>query len=716
MPFDPYALCPGGRDKKIRFCCPNMLKEIEQVERLLESEQSGACLAFIESLEKNHPNCACLTTAKLSIYRTENRWQEALPIAERFHADEPDNPTAAAEYALALVVSGNHQLAISMLVDGFECSKADAIHTTLLRCALQAGSYLLIGGLAVPAIAIGNVLKEIPAIAESANKLLYHATADAETPLLLRDWAFEYNCPDDFPGKTAFEEATVLVRLMRWKQALALLEPLTQHADVWSGIWRNIAAIHFWLLDNEKGCEALKIYASLPNTHAEDAVDAETVRFIFVPDPLGDQTDELMLDYTLTDDDKVLESLLSNPLFRSIDTPGTPFTPPPRGCFQILDRPFADSETALTLETVSSHQAVALLFGKETDREARLLVIGMPVFVQETIETLLRSTLGDLVQFPGKVLNQRPVSMTQYMAECRLSLPQKSASIEPKTVKKVFADYYDKFFVETWLALPLGLLDGKTPVEAATESKYSVSLMAAIQMLEAWIPDEMRGNVVASLLARLGLPAPDTITVTESTEEDPLASLDAYPVWRWHRFDVRKLSTEILSGGLQIVLGMRETRAAVRFAEELLCRPIDSMPFPARVMAFEALIAASHGKGDIEQALLWVERAKNESATQGVADAAWCFHEITLQLAQGNHDAVEPIIRYLVTKYRNDSAVMDALHELFIRIGLLNPDGTLPTASAQAQSRQQTEEPKIWTPDGSTSAGSAAPPKLWVPD
>ena len=151
MPFDPYAPCPGGRDKKIRFCCPNMLKELEQVVRLLESEQSAACLSYIETLEKTFPDCACLTKAKLHIYRAENRWEKVLPIAEQFYANEPDNGTAAAEYALALVVTGNPKLAISTIVDAFERSDTNGIQTSLLEGALKVATLLSYASVTMPA-------------------------------------------------------------------------------------------------------------------------------------------------------------------------------------------------------------------------------------------------------------------------------------------------------------------------------------------------------------------------------------------------------------------------------------------------------------------------------------------------------------------------------------------------------------------------------------
>lgn len=61
MAVDSYSLCPGGRGKKIRFCCPDLIKELEQIDKMLEGEQFAAGLAFVETLEKQHPDCACLT-------------------------------------------------------------------------------------------------------------------------------------------------------------------------------------------------------------------------------------------------------------------------------------------------------------------------------------------------------------------------------------------------------------------------------------------------------------------------------------------------------------------------------------------------------------------------------------------------------------------------------------------------------------------------------
>ena len=75
MAIDLYSLCPGGRGKKIKFCCPDHIKDLEQIDAFLEGEQFAAGLAFVENLEKSRPDCACLTEAKCLFQRMIGLWE-----------------------------------------------------------------------------------------------------------------------------------------------------------------------------------------------------------------------------------------------------------------------------------------------------------------------------------------------------------------------------------------------------------------------------------------------------------------------------------------------------------------------------------------------------------------------------------------------------------------------------------------------------------------
>jgi len=721
MPLDPYSLCPGGREKKIRFCCPDMVKEIDQIERLLESKQIGSCLTFIENLEKTHPDCACLYAAKLTVFRAESRWADALDLAKRFSEKEPENAVAASEYALALAAHGNFRQALAVLVDGFERCKEGTIHSSLLSGMLQVAAQLFITGHILPVIAIGNRLKSFPLVAEQANAFLLKASGMSEVPLLLRDMLTDNDCPADFPGKTEFEDAVELLSLMQWKKALTTFESLTVHAERWSNIWRNVAAVRFWLLDNEGGNEALRNFASLPNTLPDDAADAEAIRLFMSEDALGDKTEVLRLEFPVSDADAVRERLLSTPNFVATDFDRRPYThydiPPPQSAFLVLNRPFVKSVAELSLQTVSMQIATCLLFGRETDRAARLEILELFGDDQSAFNSMLRSALGELYQEPTKTENHGSMSQTLMKIRRRFRIAAEVAP-DTETISAIAREYFKTEFIGFWSDLPLGLLDDQTPQQAATDPKYLPRLQGAIQLIEYWLTDESADEVIDLLRTRLGVPQPSPITVPEDVGSDLMELLDGHPIWRWHRFDVEKLPLDVLMGGLQILSVMKEPRAVDKFAKELLNRPMKEMPAQVRHLAFEGILDVCFLYGNLEEALEWIEKAKNEAMEDNCSDAAWNFHEITILFGLGRADEAFALTEHLATEHGREEGVMQAVNSLFVQLGLINPDGT-PTV----RTRQLREAPKaestatgLWTPDSEAGIPVGNTSKLWTPD
>ena len=717
MSLDPYSLCPGGRDKKIRFCCPDMIKEIDQIERLLESKQTGSCLTFIESLEKSHPNCACLNAAKLTIFRTENRWEDALALAKPFAERESENPVAASEYALALAAHSDFRQAVSVLIDGFERSQEGTIHSSLLSGALQIAAQLFITGHVLPVIGIANRLKSFPLVAEQANNLLLQASSMSEIPMLLRDMLTDNECPDDFPGKADFEDGVEFLALMQWKKALAKFESLTGHAAAWPNIWRNVAAVRYWLIDEEGGSEALRQFATLPNTLSEDAADAEAIRLFMADNALGDNMELVRLEIPIADADAVRERLLSTPNFITTDFDKRSYTsndiPPPQGAFIVLDKPFVKTAEELSLQTVSTQTATCLLFGRETDRSARLEVRDLLADDRPAFETLLHETLGELCQEPTKTEPGPSMSKTHARIQRRFRIVPEIAPA-PDTVHNMILEYLKTEFVDFWCDHPLGLLDGKTPKEAAGDPNYVARIQGAIQLIEYWIIDDAAFEIVDVLRTRLGLPLFGPIAIPEGPDSNPMAFLDSQPIWRWFRFDVEKLPLDTLLEGLQILAVVKESRALYRFAKELLNRPMKETPSQARFLAFEGLIDVCLRTEKLEEALEWIEKAKNEAMEEKRSDAVWNFREVTILLSLGRAAESHAALQHLINEHGREEGVMQALNQLFVRLGLINPDGT-PTARAM-QSREPQQVSGLWTPDAEAGVPAENASKLWTPD
>ena len=735
MAFDAYALCPGGREKKIKFCCPDMLKELEQVNQLMETEQTAACLNFLDQLEEKHPNCACLAAARLAMLRMENRYDEALRAAKEFAAREPDNMLAVSELAMATAVTGDPKAALDMLIDAIEKGAEGTIHSSLLIALYIVGSQLLAAGRVLPAIGIGHQLRSVDAMAQQGNTLIYHAMSVTEIPLVLRETRFEMRCPDNFPAKDAFSTAARQLRSGRWKQALAAFEGMTEHAAAWPILWRNIAVVRLWLLDDEGAAAALGKYCEFTDQPFEDLADAAFMRICLLPDPLGDLMAIQGREYTIEKPDEAQEAMLSAPCFYRIDVDPRQFAqgdaPPPKNVFALLDRPFPPAGTAPTLDNTPSQLAAALFYGRQTDRPARLMVIEMPETALVGVDNLVRNTIGSMLGNVAEPQPTRQVSQTQSSIQFAFRF-RPEAMPNSEQLETLIMEFYEKRFIPEFCDRPIGLLDGKSPGQVAGDPTYRVRLLGLMEVIDGTMSPELAVEACTKLRERLGLPVPGPVALPDPcpSGDEAVRFLESVPVWRWYRFEVEKMSTDMLLRATRMVEVAKDVRCLTRFSEEILARPINSMPNEARFLAFDTLIRVAQAEQNFEEAITWIDRAKSESAEMKVSAAPWKIASVGIYLAMGEGDKAQDAVQDVVTHHSQEPEAMQMLQELFVGLGLMNPDGTPRGPAGAGMAAGSTPpgtpgaaapEPKpassgLWTPDSEAGGGSGTASKLWTPD
>ena len=84
MAFDSYSICPCGTGKKIKFCCPELLGELEQLDRLVEGDQTEAALEQVIRLLEKHPKKACLLATRTKLELATKRFNEAAVTSRAF--------------------------------------------------------------------------------------------------------------------------------------------------------------------------------------------------------------------------------------------------------------------------------------------------------------------------------------------------------------------------------------------------------------------------------------------------------------------------------------------------------------------------------------------------------------------------------------------------------------------------------------------------------
>ena len=230
---------------------------------------------------------------------------------------------------------------------------------------------------------------------------LIHFNRAANVPLLLKADPGMMPCPADVPWQTKFDAAMEPMKRAHWQETADRLTALAAELPDAPAVWINLGRIRSWLADDAGAGEALRRFAAL-DVRPEDAVEAEATAMLLTSSPLGDEVDLLRWSWTVHDPERLQELLLSDRrvLTMPVDLSAWPVdeSPPPRMAVALLDRPALRSEDPITRETVPSIECHLLLFGRETDRAARLEVDSLTRPTAERAAAVLRQIGGDALE------------------------------------------------------------------------------------------------------------------------------------------------------------------------------------------------------------------------------------------------------------------------------------------------------------------------------
>ena len=100
MDLDPYQPCPGGLDKKIKFCCKDLIRELDDVSRKLEANQLEAARLMLNQLQQKHGDRDCLSAIGCSLSLRLDDLETAGENIRQFHELSPENPVGLALAAI----------------------------------------------------------------------------------------------------------------------------------------------------------------------------------------------------------------------------------------------------------------------------------------------------------------------------------------------------------------------------------------------------------------------------------------------------------------------------------------------------------------------------------------------------------------------------------------------------------------------------------------
>ena len=206
MPLDPYAPCPAGTGKKLKFCCADLTGELETIDRMIEGDQRLACVEHIEKLQMRYPGRPCLLTAQAILLIELGRHEEAKRVVESVLSAAPANPVALAQSALLSLEDVHLATAIETLQRSIANSPTPMPAAVVDVIAGVAEMLVALGQ--VPA-ALGHLLlvASLSANDERTLALILRLNGSAQVPLLFKEEPDLRSAPQDAPWRDRLDEA-----------------------------------------------------------------------------------------------------------------------------------------------------------------------------------------------------------------------------------------------------------------------------------------------------------------------------------------------------------------------------------------------------------------------------------------------------------------------------------------------------------------------------
>lgn len=724
MAIDPYASCPGGTGKKVKFCCPDLVGDLEQLDRLIEGDQISAALEQVKRLAEKHPKRACLMATQVKLELATKQVAEAAASSRGFLEAFPDNPLALGHAAVSEAIAGNLLEAAATFDKAREASGSEVspdlvrIAATLVQAAAQAGHTGFAQGI------VEWMIDKSLGSAEDRRVLAAVVGQSGVAPALRTKIHFE-EPPADSPWRHEFDTALAHARGWRLLKALTAFRSLKSVAGESPELFTNIAALCEMLARPVEASEAWAKIAGMKGTAADDAVEA-TGRAIAL-ETEADEDRSPQVHYAVTRGPLATaeavaggSDLLEDRLRHDSRFEPAPFdrstwvsrgAAPPRSVWRVFD---AAADAAAPGRLVAS----LLLFGKQTDREAEAVLQGFAPDLAAA-RSIVEQVLGLSFASPASQEGLPSVAPTNWLlsSQFRMKPPaMPTAPIPPgedSPLDKLLDEQRSllwKRFIDLWPDTALPELLGKTPREALKTPDGARRVEAIVSEGEATSRQRDASEAWTKLRAPLGLKSPQPIEAARP--------LDEVPPLRWHRVAMAKLDLDQLRGLFLTAMDAGFDLAAERAAEAILARSDTAPEDRWEAWSFlEARATSSVKRLEIIGHLR--ELSKELKVSDGMIDIA----ELRIRLQRGDQTDIMRLLEHLRRDHSRDQRVLEALAEVLVEAGVdlsalagqaipAGASGGMPTATPPAA----TPAGGIWTPGGPQPGQAGEKKTIWTPN
>lgn len=716
--MDPYAPCPCGSGKKLKFCCQDIIVEMEKIERLQEHNQPRMALQLLEKLDKTHPHNPWIATHRGVALLDDHRPDEARAALLDFLRVHPEHSFASALYAIASFNAEGYPAAKKAVHRAFRRSVAE--HPEML--ATLAGSiaawhlgeahYLAARQHMALALRLGNDEQK-----RRTFLALVEIDGDPTIPYPLRGM---HPLPDYTGPDSVREQVQKAVRLSGvgcWQEAADLLQQASDHDPDSAALWQAIGLLRAW--DGDQQAAALALHRAA--RHAQDfdsGVECETIAQLLDQYAPGHCVRMRVRAFRVDAVARLLTQLDNAPQCARVvaapdeaDQPGHP-----AAVYHVVDRPLPAPEelSRLTSETLPRLLGRVTIFDRSEDGEdpAQAFVNALEGDPLEQSVRVFTDAAGELAaaQDPPEATSDDDVTglvpRDQLAFHRNWYFPPRT----PGTVRNAIQNQeWDELLVSVWPNAPQAALGGRTPLEAAGQPDLKAPLAAAVQVLDVFCGSRGYLPPLDDLRERLHLDPPSVLTVGGDD------SLNTLSLMQLCRFNLAPLDDRQLQRVMQRAALVRHPDLLYKVLTHFVRSPSAEQDPPGQRQAFATLSDLCRDSLRRDEALDWLRRGREltERHAGAFEDVLlWKMRELTLRL----DDPEDPGLRELLLDLWNTygSKLPPLRGQLTELIQALDIEPPWDAAILTPQSVGARADAGVWSPLGSEPV-DAPGKKLWLP-
>jgi hypothetical protein len=702
MPLDPYMPCPCGSGKKLKFCeCSAESSDLEKVLTAIDGDQRVAAVHLIDNVLARKPQQKAMLALKSIIQLQLGDRASAKQATNDLLSVASTNPVGLSISAILAVAEGRTREAVVSVQKALAHSQKE-VHFAIPDAVYAVAEALLREEQYVAAKQHALVRLGMYEKGDDRTSLsfLMEFFQDRDIPLVCKQDLFPHIPAASAPWKDEAETFLTGFAHGIWLDAAARFTELDKKHPQDPEILYNLACFRTFLADPEAS-RTWRRYAELPGLDAEEAMEAEMLAQAIDGSVAGEEIDEIRMTYAVKDMSRLMEVLATDRRTIRMEIDFSKTTPegipPPRAGYFLLDRELPENGADLTLDTVPRVLGDVYLYGRETDREARLeFVVSKTTDLAAKVRKLQEVGREHL----GMIEKEEKIATTSSAEEALLPRWNLPADTPPEVLRRLTEEKERQNILEIIPKLPHKVLDGRSPREVAADPQYRLRLLALIRSYELEQAPARRKGDYNELRRVLGLAVPAPL--------DPAGvDFQRMPVVRLDRFDLEKASDEQLR---EAYIGATRTNHFAlleKVAHVVLERPPSERGL-ARSVAFEVLATVS---SNLDDALKYNQLAQQAALEEGKSPARLLIGEFDLRLARNEPDEVVRLLTTLQSKHVNEPGIAQALYMRLMQIGAIGPDGLPRTAAAP-------REPAAAIYPGSTPVPAAGEQKskLWLPE